>query len=328
VVRRGDVLVRLDTERLDNEIARRRRAIAAGEEELARLARVEELAARQAEAARAKAEAELDQARDEVLRARRLREVETRLAGLDRDRAADELGRLRRLADRRAAAEAEVFQAAVRALEAEQRLEKARLPVDEGRVEVLRRALALAGRDEAVRREEAALKRSARVAEVEADRLALANLALERAQAVLKAPIDGVVTAGDVRVGDLLERGKPVLEVAEQAGFRFEAAVPSDQVARLRVGMPARVKLDAYDYQRYGTASGTVCFVSPDSGVARGQATATYSVRIALDRGSVGRNGLRGPIKLGMAGSAEIVTGRESLLRLLVTRIRQTISLG
>src|SRR5262249_7316457 len=36
-VRAGDVLVRLDTERLDNEIARRRRAIATGEEELAKL---------------------------------------------------------------------------------------------------------------------------------------------------------------------------------------------------------------------------------------------------------------------------------------------------
>jgi hypothetical protein len=62
--------------------------------------------------------------------------------------------------------------------------------------------------------------------------------------------------------------------------------------------------------------------------VTRGQSAATYSVRIELDRNAVGRNGLRGPIKLGMSGSAEIIIGHESLLRLLVTRIRQTISIG
>ena len=103
--------------------------------------------------------------------------------------------------------------------------------------------------------------------EVEAARLEMANLELERKQAIIRAPIDGVVTSGDVKVGDILEPGKPVAEIAEQEGFRFEAAVPSEEVGHLRVGMPARIKLDAYDYQRYGTLEGTVVFISPDSGV-------------------------------------------------------------
>ena len=34
--------------------------------------------------------------------------------------------------------------------------------------------------------------------------------------------------------------------------------------------MPARIKLDAYNYQQYGTVDGTVCFLSPDSGVSEG----------------------------------------------------------
>ena len=119
-------------------------------------------------------------------------------------------------------------------------------------------------------------------AEVEALRIELANLELEREQAVIRAPMDGVVTTGDVKVGDILEPGKPVVEIAEQEGFRFEAAVPSEEVGHLRVGMPARIKLDAYDYQRYGTVAGTVVFLSPDSGVPTGQGTATYLVRIEL----------------------------------------------
>ena len=40
----------------------------------------------------------------------------------------------------------------------------------------------------------------------------------------------------------------------------------------------------------------------------------TYTVRIAVPRDEVGRGAYRGRVKLGMAGQAEIVTGRESLL--------------
>jgi hypothetical protein len=55
---------------------------------------------------------------------------------------------------------------------------------------------------------------------------------------------------------------------------------------------------------------------------------ATYTVRIALERDTLGRGRFRGRVKLGMAGQADIVTGQESLLSLLVKRIRQSISLG
>src|SRR5206468_1238203 len=100
------------------------------------------------------------------------------------------------------------------------------------------------------------------------------------------------------------------------------------EVGRLKVGMPVRVKLDAFDYQRYGTAAGTVVFIAPDSSVPEGQRTAAYLVRIELDGDEVGRGEQHGHVKLGMAGTAEVVTGRESLLSLLARKIRQTISLG
>jgi HlyD family secretion protein len=114
------------------------------------------------------------------------------------------------------------------------------------------------------------LKRGLKQGELDAAQLELTNLEREREQAVLRSPLDGVVTAGDVKVGDVLEPGKVVLEIAERKGFRFEVAVPSEEMGQLQVGMRARVKLDAYDYQRYGTRAGTVCFISADSRVPRG----------------------------------------------------------
>jgi multidrug resistance efflux pump len=131
-----------------------------------------------------------------------------------------------------------------------------------------------------------------------------------------------------VKAGDVLEPGKPVLEVAEQNGFLFEALVPSEEVGHLRAGLPARVKLDAYDYQRYGSLAGEVVFVSPDSGAAEGQRGAAYLVRVALAGDEVGRGDRRAPVKLGLAGQVDIVTGQETILSLLAKRIRQSISLN
>ena len=51
-------------------------------------------------------------------------------------------------------------------------------------------------------------------------------------------------------------------------------------------------------------------------------------MRIALAGDEVGRGAYRGRVKLGMAGQAEIVTARESLLSILVRRIRQSTGCG
>lgn len=324
----GDVLIRLDTERLDNEIARRRRIIQAGEEELARLDQMRELLTRQQGAVRAKAVAELEQAEQGVHLAESQQTSHVRLALAELDEAQGEHAMLRGLVGRGAAAPAEFSKAVTRLRDAEEKLARARLPVEAGKVDVTRRALALVEQESAVKHEELTIKRGLKQSEVDAAWLELANLELEHRQTVIRAHVDGIVTVGEVKVGDHLEPGKPVLAIAQQLGLRIDLAVPSKDVAHLRVGMPARVKLDAFDHQQYGTVEGTVEFISPDSVVPDGQQTPYYQVKIVLPNGQVGRGDLRGQVKIGMTGQGEIVTGRQSVLSLLVKRIRQTISLG
>ena len=254
--------------------------------------------------------------------------LDIRLAEVEVHSAEDEHDRIARLAASRAAADADLVKARARLQEAKEKLRKARLPVDDGRESILRQALLLAERDAAMRKEELTMKRAVKQGEVDGARIELANLELDRKQASLLAPMDGIVTAGDVKVGDVLETGKAVVEIAGQKGFRFEVTVPSEEVARLREGLPVRIKLDAYDYQRYGTLSGTVCFISPDSAMPDGAKTLVYLVRIAVEGDELGRGELHGKVKLGMAGQAEIITHQESLLSLLVKKISQSISLG
>jgi multidrug resistance efflux pump len=327
-VRQGDVLIRLDAERLDNDIAKGRRAVQALDEELAKGEVLARLTARQFEAAKAKAEAEWEQAQEEINQAKVRQVSDIRLAQSEMETAADEEGRLRQLVRQRAGTPADLVKAVARVTETQEKLRRAELPVDESRLKVLRRAMEVAEKDNVLRQEELAAKQRLKKGERETARSELANLELERKQAVLLAPVSGVITTGDVKVGDVLEPGKAVAEIAEQRGYVFEAAVPSDEVGHLQLGMTVNIKLDAYDYQKYGSLRGTVLFISPDSGVPEGQRAAFYVVKVAVEEDAVGRGDLRGPVKLGMTGQAEIVTGQESLLLILGKKIRRTISLG
>jgi multidrug resistance efflux pump len=219
----------------------------------------------------------------------------------------------------------------------ENRLERARVPAEEGQLETARQSLALLERDSAIRQEELNLKRSAKQTEVQSAKLEMVALTKQRDHAVLRVPVDGVVAWADVKVGELVPQGKVILEVAEEKGFIFEAAVPSEEIGHLQVGMTARVKLDAFDYQKYGVVPGTVQFISPDSGIAqapngapaaKGGPSPYYVVRIAMESAEFSRGRFPGRVKLGMAGHVEIVTEQESLLTILVKKVRQSISLG
>ncbi|HSX77236.1 MAG TPA: HlyD family efflux transporter periplasmic adaptor subunit [Candidatus Saccharimonadia bacterium] len=327
-VHRGEVLIQLETTRLEHERARQQGLLRAGEAELAGLEYRKIVEGRQYAAAKAKAEADLAQARNESVQAQQRQAIEVRLVELEIQQAEYDAALKRRLVARGLVARDELRKATARVHEVREKVQRARLPVDVRNIEMLQQELELLKENYAIKQTEIAMQYQVKQADVTAVRLALAKLELEYQQAAIRAPIDGIVTLGEVKVGDVIEWGKPVLEIAAQPGFRFEAVVPSEAVGHLRLGMPARIKLDAYDYQRYGTVAGTVVFISPDSGVLEGQRTVTYVVRIALAGDEVGRGAERGRIKLGMAGQGEIVTGQRSLLALFVTKIRQTISLG
>jgi hemolysin D len=310
LVKKGQVLLELETERLENRIAKLLRSIEAAKEELIELDRVDALLLEQLASAKAKARAELNDAQDKLARAKDQQRSQVREAETGLSAAEDELRRYR-AAYRSGAVTAErLVETAAKARQAKEQLTQVQLPLDEGHIQVLHQEQQLIGRDFAVRRAEVAAKKVVKRGEVDAARNELANFQLALKQSVIYAPIDGVVVTGQLKVGDVVEPGKPVAEIAQE-DLRFEAVVSGGDVGDLRVGMPVRVKFDAYDYQDYGTLAGTVCYIAPDSQVAKqsnsGEAPAAplaYLVRITLADDEVGRGDSRGKIKLGLGGVA------------------------
>src|SRR5262249_39200113 len=150
--------------------------------------------------------------------------AEVRLLQVELESAQDEESQLRVLVGRRAAPRVDLAKAERKTREVWEKLAKVRLPVDESRVPVAERALGLVDQDFALKRQELKLKRAGKQGEIAAARLELSNREQERELAEIRAPIDGVVIKGDVKLGDILEPGKPVLELARQEGFLFEGS--------------------------------------------------------------------------------------------------------
>lgn len=331
-VRAGDVLLQLDTQRLENDLAILQRSIRAGDEELERLVELERLMNERRLAQRAQVEAELVQARQDYARNVARREVEIRASEYALRTATESLERLRQLQQERAAAVSEVRDAEDRAAQARARRDTAGLPVDDQPIQIVQRRLQSIDSTHAYDSRQLTLQRVAKSAELDADRLKMANLRLELEHAVIRAPVDGMVSHCQAQPGNLVEPGQLLLTLAPGKGFRFDVMLPSEDVAQLAVGGPARVKLHALDYQELGAARGEVTYVSPDASAngPSGPALANncYEVRIALHDIELRQGAQVGKLKLGMAGQAEIVVGRERLLSLFFRKVRQAISFG
>ncbi|MBA4106399.1 MAG: hypothetical protein C0485_11630 [Pirellula sp.] len=330
-VRKGDVLLRLDTRRLEHEISVIRAQLESSQRELQHLSDLTGLQTSQFEAARSKAVAELAQVSGELALARETRASDIRQAKIKLGLAQDKYSRSEKLAVSRAISQQEVAEAQGRVHAAEESLKRAEVPLDEGRLAVLTQSVGLVDRERELKTAELEARLLGKRREVDAMTKELAELELQATLAVLRSPIDGVVTKGQFHVGDVVAMGSPVFDVAAQQAYCFEATIASRDMGLVHDQMAARVKVDAYDYQLYGSMPGSVCFISPDA--ARNSDDSAerenlYKVRVSLADQRVGRGQFAGTIKLGMTGQVEIITDRRTVLTVLLRRIRSSISLG
>ncbi|HUP35786.1 MAG TPA: efflux RND transporter periplasmic adaptor subunit [Candidatus Limnocylindria bacterium] len=86
--------------------------------------------------------------------------------------------------------------------------------------------------------------------------LAQARNALEVAKTRLKemtifSPLDGVVLRKNLEVGELANPGVPILTLMKPSDIWVRAYVPEEEVARIKVGSPARIAVDGYPARRF-----------------------------------------------------------------------------
>jgi len=147
-----------------------------------------------------------------------------------------------------------------------------------------------------------------------------------RDRTTLTAPVRGTVK--NVRVstiGGVIQPGEHILEIVPlEEQLLVEGKIRPSDVAFLRPGLPATVKITAYDYAIYGGLKGTVEHISPDTlkddqKAAAGRPDDTYyRVVVRTETSELNAGGKSLPIIPGMVASVEIRTGEKTILDYLL----------
>src|ERR1043166_4618972 len=176
---------------------------------------------------------------------------------------------------------------------------------------------------------EYARQRGEEQAEVEKLKMRIAALKkdLENAQQnllMVRSPYEGVVISMDQRtVGSFVQQGQVLCQLAPKGSKpRARMTLTEAGLPRLAVAQRVRYFFEAFPYQRYGTVTGRVDWISPSA-----VTTADGSHFLAL--GSLDRyerssqTGPPLPVRVGMKGDAHIIVGGRTLIEYAFEPIRQ-----
>jgi hemolysin D len=160
---------------------------------------------------------------------------------------------------------------------------------------------------------------------------------------VLKAPADGVIQQLAVHtVGGVVTPAENLMVVApEESALEIEALVSNRDAGFVFAGQRAEIKVDAFNFTRYGLLQGKVLSVSQDALVKdrppEGAAEKTmgaedasseppgqrlvYAARVSLDDPSMNIDGRQVKLSPGMAVTVEIRTGTRRIINYLLSPI-------
>jgi hemolysin D len=156
----------------------------------------------------------------------------------------------------------------------------------------------------------------------------------------LTAPVDGVVQQLTIHtVGGVVTPAETLMAVVPAASpLEIEALVANQDVGFVHAGQEAAIKIETFDFTRYGLLHGEVQSVSRDAveaesalqdpATTRAPSTAAtppqvrgsgYTARISLDRAAIRIDGRMVDLRPGMAATVEINTGTRRVIDYLLS---------
>ncbi|SFQ73501.1 hemolysin D [Variovorax sp. OK605] len=145
----------------------------------------------------------------------------------------------------------------------------------------------------------------------------------------LTAPVDGTVQQLTVHtVGGVVPAAQPLmLIVPQQDSVEVEAVLENKDIGFVHEGQEAQVKVDAFDYTKYGTLPGKVTHVSHDAIEDEKQQDEkkrlTYAVKVLLDTSTLQVDGKPATLSPGMSVNVEVKTGTRRVIEYVLSPLLQ-----
>lgn len=135
----------------------------------------------------------------------------------------------------------------------------------------------------------------------------------------LRAPVDGVVNNIAVRtVGGVIEPAQKLIEIVPlDSELKVIAKVSPNNIAFLRVGQPVKVKISAYDSQRYGSLKGKLVRIGASS-VTDKDGNVFFEIEVHTDKNYLGTAETPLPVTPGMVADTEIITGKRTIMEYIL----------
>lgn len=150
----------------------------------------------------------------------------------------------------------------------------------------------------------------------------LTSLKLQLGQKVVRSPVDGMIFEFPVsKPGAVLQPGQRIAQIApKNVGFVLKANMPSQESGFLKVGMPVKMKFDAYPFQEYGIAQGRVNWISPDTKVQQTPQgnTESFELEITLDKPYLQNGNQRIQLTAGQTATAEVIVRQRRVIDLIL----------
>jgi adhesin transport system membrane fusion protein len=138
-------------------------------------------------------------------------------------------------------------------------------------------------------------------------------------------PVDGIVKKIEVTtIGQVIKSGNSILEIVPvDDKLLLEVKVKPKDIAFVYPGQEANVKVTAYDFPIYGGLKGEVLSIGADSIIEKSSKgeQSYFLITIKTDKNYVEKDGKKGVIMPGMVVSADILTGKKTVISYLMKPI-------
>ena len=144
----------------------------------------------------------------------------------------------------------------------------------------------------------------------------------------VRAPLRGIVKQLRIATkGGTVKPGEPLVEITPlDDSLVIEGRVRPSDIAFIRVGQHALVKITAYNYATYGGLEGTVTDISPDAiEMPEKPGETYYRIKVRTNRSYVENEGKKLPIGPGMTAQVSVKIGDKSLLAYILKPITKSV---
>lgn len=145
------------------------------------------------------------------------------------------------------------------------------------------------------------------------------EIEFKKQQQNIVSPVDGYVNTMLVHtIGGVVTPAEKVISIVPaDSPLSIKVSVLNKDIGFVKEGMPVQVKIDTFDFQKYGMIEGKVKKVSKDS-VEDEKQGLIYDVFITPVTKTLRVDGIDQPISTGMGVSAEIKTGKRRIIEFFI----------